>query len=240
MIACNVSTAVVQTLCLARARFWHRQLSRELKRALKRLITIVAHIWAPIHIQKSILLKTILMLANLLFIQNCHALIAPIDGTRLRGFLGWGMVRIRDGFLVRVTRDQRILIVVENFVGEQVILVHLLLDICHVTDAVEIFFVLNLGCQVLFVHLHRLALLIALLLLNLLVEKTGLLGSHRIVLLLGGGHGSLGTPLLVNLLLKHVLVLVSQARLVLLGHIEALILQVLTRLQIVVRHHLVL
>ena len=73
----------------------------------------------------------------------------------------------------------------------------------------EVLFVLNLGCQVLFVHLNCLALLIALLLLNLLVEKTGLLGSHSIVLLLSGGHGSLGTPLLVNLLLKHVLVLVS-------------------------------
>ena len=127
----------------------------------------------------------------------------------MRVFLRWGMVRILDGFLVRVAGDQRILIVVENFVCKQVVLVHLLLDICHVTYAVEVFFVLNLGCQVLFVHLNCLALLITLLLLDLLVEKTGLLGSHRIVLLLGGGHGSLGTPLLVNLLLKHVLVLVS-------------------------------
>ena len=77
-------------------------------------------------------------------------------------------------------------------------------------------------------------------LLDLLVEKAGLLGSHGVVLLLSGGHGSLGSPLLVNLLLQHLLVLVSEARLVLLGHVEALILQVLTRLQIVVRHHLVL
>lgn len=106
----------------------------------------MAHIWAPIHIQKSILLKTILVLANLIFVQNCRALVAPIDRTCLRSFLGWGMVWILDGFLVRVARDQRILIVVENFVGKQVVLVQFLLDICHVTYTVEVFFVLNLGC----------------------------------------------------------------------------------------------
>ena len=118
MITRNVSTAVVKTMGLAGACFWHRQLSWELKRALKCLITIMAHIRAPIDIQKSILLQTILVLANLLFVQNCRALVAPIYRTRLRVFLRWGLIWILDGFLVRVAGDQRILIVVENFVGK--------------------------------------------------------------------------------------------------------------------------
>lgn len=200
----------------------------------------MAHVRAPIDIQQSVLLQAIFVLANFILVQDRGALVVPVDGTGLRVFLGWGVVGIGDGFLVRVAWDQRVLIVVENFVGKQVVLVHLLFDICHITYAVEVLFVLNLGCQVLLVHHHRLALLVALVLLDLLVEKAGLLGSHGIVLFLSGGHGSLGSPLLVNLLLQHLLVLVSEARLVLLGHVEALILQVLTRLQIVVRHHLVL
>lgn len=98
-----------------------------------------------------------------------------------------------------VARDQRILIIVELLICVQVLLIHLFLNIRHVSHTIECFLVGNLSSEIVSVHLHGLAFLVTFMLFMLHVETSSLLGTHCIILLLNMLHRQLRLSIDVDL-----------------------------------------
>lgn len=115
------------------------------------------------------------------------------------------------------------MVVVVFFPGNEIILVELLLHISHVAVGLQSLFILDLAVQLIFVILNGSVLFISLNLIKLRIEKANLLCLLRVVLALGLGHGFYALFVHVHLLEQLLFVLLADARLVILGHLGALV-----------------
>ena len=128
----------------------------------------------------AILSQSILLHSQLTLVQSVDFVANTRDlrAKRLKGSL------LGHLFVVRNARDHRVLVVVILFPGNQVVLVHLLLNVCHVSVCTKHLLTLDLVVQVVPVLILQLLLHISLSFIEHAIEETGSLRLLRIVLLL--------------------------------------------------------
>ena len=130
-------------------------------------------------------------------------------------------------FLVRNARNHRVLVVIVLFPGNQVVLVHLLLNVCHVSVCTKHLLSLDLVVQVIPVLVLQLLVHVSLAFIEHAIEETGSLRLLRIVLLLHA-IGLKLCPLGVFHLVEQLrLVFVTHTRLIILSLLRSLILKLL-------------
>ena len=103
-------------------------------------------IWARCLIQETILLKSFLLCPYLILVDSSGL------ATTSRWAVILGLSYFRNLFVGRMARDHRVLVVVVFLPSNQVILVHFLLDISHVTVRLKRFTAFYLSIEVLLVH----------------------------------------------------------------------------------------
>ena len=137
----------------------------------------------------------------------------------------FGLTGIGEALLTRDSWDHRVLIVVILLPCDQVILVQLFLDIGHVSVGTQRLLSLDLLVKLVLVQLHRNALLLSALLLELAIEDAVLLRLVGIVLTHGPLLTQFAVLIHVHLIEQLLLVLIPDPLMVLLGHLGSLILQ---------------
>ena len=103
-------------------------------------------IWARSLIQETILLKSFLLCPYLIFIDRSGL------ATTSRWAVILGLSDFRNLFVGRMARYHRVLVIIISLPGKQVILVHFLFDISHVTVRLKRFTAFYLSIKVLLVH----------------------------------------------------------------------------------------
>ena len=116
--------------------------------------------------------------------------------------------------MARDTRNHGVLIVVILFPSYQVVLVELLLNIGHIAIGLQCLSLVDLSVETIFVILDGCILFISLSLIKLVIEKANLLGIVRVILSNGLGQGVLTSLVCTHLLEQLLLVLLTDARLI--------------------------
>ena len=144
--------------------------------------------------KQAILYESFLMISHFFFIQNCIHLVTPL---RWASMLDWSKVCMSLG--ARNSWNHRILNVIVFFPGSEVIFVHLLLYVGHVSVRSQSLLLIDLAAETLSVHLDSLVLLVLSLLVKLVVEDSNTLGIGCIILTCRSIDGLLWSHVRVDL-----------------------------------------
>ncbi len=168
--------------------------------------------------QYTILSKSLFLHSDLILIDNGLRFTTSVQRTCL---LEWPLFGLP--VMARDTWNHRVLVIIVLFPSYQVILVQLFLNISHIAVCLQCLSLIDLTVETIFVVLDRCVLFISLSLIKLIVEKANLLGVVGVILTSGLRHGVLPSFVCTHLLEQLLLVLLTDARLVILSHLCTLV-----------------